>query len=96
MKECLFDRLYKEHEEFKSSMLKLSKSDIFNKCYEIDVMTNIYDILMDKADDLSDEETVALLGRKHILYELYGLQLKRDDYNYPELENLVNEEIRIL
>ena len=76
MKECLFDRLYKD--------------------YEIDVMTNIYDILMDKADDLSDEETVALLGRKHILYELYGLQLKRDDYNYPELENLVNEEIRIL
>jgi hypothetical protein len=95
VKECLFDRLYKEYEEFKSSILKLSKSDIFNKCYEIDVMTNIYDILMDRAD-LSDEETVALLGRKHILYELYGLHLKRDDYNYPELENLVNEEIRIL
>ena len=67
-----------------------------SQIFLINVMTNIYDILMDKADDLSDEETVALLGRKHILYELYGIQLKRDDYNYPELENLVNEEIRIL
>lgn len=95
MKECLFDRLYKEYEEFKSTILKLSNIEIFNKCYEIDVMTNLYDILMDKADNMSDEEASALLSRGHILYELYGLQLKREDYNYSELECFVNEKIRI-
>jgi len=95
VKECLFERLYKEYEEFKSSMLKQSKSDIFNKCYEIDVMTNIYDILIDKADNISDEEAGTLLNRSHILYELYGLWLKRDDYNYSELESFIYEEIEI-
>ena len=95
MKECLFERLYKEYEEFKSSILKLSKLDIFNKCYEIDVMTNIYDILIDKADNMSDEETGTLLNRSHMLYELYRLWLKRDDYNYSELESFIYEEIGI-
>ena len=50
---------------------------------------------MDKADNMSDEEASALLSRGHILYELYGLQLKREDYNYSELECFVNEKIRI-
>lgn len=95
MKECLFDRLYKEYEEFKSSVLELPKSDIFNKCYEIDVMTNIYDILIDKADNMSDEEAGTLLNKSHILYGLYGLWLKRDDYNYSELESFIYEEIGI-
>lgn len=94
MKEHFLDRLYGEYQAYRSSLLSCPNIEIFNRCYEIDAVVNFYEILMEKAGGMSDNELEALLQRKDLLMELYDLWLKRDDSAYSEMEMHIDSEIR--
>lgn len=93
MKDHLLDRIYGEYQAYKVSILSLSNAEIFSKCYEIDIMTNLYDILAERVERLSEDTVQALLKHKNILAGLYERWLKKDDTNYAELENHVIDEV---
>lgn len=94
--EQLLDRIYGEFMAYKASILSLNNAEIFGKCYEIDIFVNLYEILMEKAEKLSDEALAALLNRKNVLQELYDEWLKKDDSNYEEIECHVSDEIEAI
>ncbi len=94
MKEHFLDRLYGEYQAYRASLLSCPNIEIFNRCYEIDAVVNFYEILMEKAGGMSDNELEALLQRKDLLMELYDLWLKRDDSAYSEMEMHIDSEIR--
>lgn len=93
IKEHFLDRIYGEYQAYKASVLSCPNDEIFSRCYEIDVMVNFYEILAEKADGLSEHMLSALLQHKNILMELYELWLDKDDCNYREMENHVEDEI---
>lgn len=94
MKEHFLDRLYGEYQAYRASLLSCPNIEIFNRCYEIDAVVNFYEILMEKAGGMYDNELEALLQRKDLLMELYDLWLKRDDSAYSEMEMHIDSEIR--
>lgn len=93
MSEHLLDRIYGEYQAYKAFILSLSNAEIFAKCYEIDVMTNFYNILSECVKQFSGDTIQTLLGHQSILAELYDKWLKRDDMNYAEMENYLLDEI---
>lgn len=93
MRDHLLDRIYGEYQAYKASILSLTNAEIFAKCYEIDIMTNLYDILAEHTEKLPDDTIRALLDRPNILSEIYERWMKKDDTNYAELENHVSDEV---
>jgi hypothetical protein len=93
MQEHLLDRLYGEYLDYKDGVLRLSNEEIFSKCYEIDIKTNIYDILSELVEKMNDETIKALLDCGNILDELYNGWLKRDDSICSEINEYLNDEV---
>ena len=87
------DRLYGEFQAFKAEMLALTSRELLVFCYEVDVKTTFYEIMMEKAGGLTAETLSALLKQKNILACLYDGWLKKDDSQYGELESHVVENI---
>lgn len=46
MKEHFLDRLYGEYQAFRASVLGCPSAEIFDRCYEIDAVSNFYEILV--------------------------------------------------
>ena len=93
MKEHFLDRLYGEYQAYKASLLSCPNSEIFDRCYEIDAVVSFYEILLEKADGMSDHELGILLKRRNLLMELYELWLGRNDSTYGEMKMHVDSEI---
>jgi hypothetical protein len=93
MQEDLADRLYSEYMDYKDGVLRLSNDEIFSKCYEIDIKTNIYDIISELVEKMNDETIKALLDCGNILDELYNGWLKRDDNIYSEIKEYLTDEV---
>ena len=87
------DRLYGEFQAFRADMLALTNRELFGRCYEIDVKINLYEIMMEKAGGLTAEMLSVLLKQKNILSGLYDSWLKKDDSQYGELVDHVEESI---
>ena len=82
IREHFLDRIYGEYQAYKAAVLSCPNAEIFGRSYEIDVMVNFYEILIEKAGGLSEHVLAALLQHKNILNELYQLWLDKDDCNY--------------
>lgn len=93
MKERFLEKLYEEYQAYKASALSCPNAEIFNRCYEIDAITNFYEILAEKAATLSDEVLEALLPHRYILSELYDLWLEKEDSCYTKMKKHVEDEI---
>jgi hypothetical protein len=93
MKEYLLERLYGEYQAYKASVLGLPGAEIFSRCYESDIMTNLYDFVSEKVERLDDDTIRALLGHRNILAELYERWIKKPDSFYAEMEAHVEDEI---
>ena len=93
MKEHFLDRLYGEYQAYRASLLSCPNFEIFDRCYEIDTVVNFYEILVEKAEGMSVHELQALLKRRNLLMERYGLWLKQDDSTYGEMKMHVDNEI---
>lgn len=95
MKEAFWNKLTAEYKSYQVSVLSLTNSEIYRKCYEIDCMVNFYEILMEKAETMEEETLSALLKQENILWNFYDEWLAKDDSNYSEMETHIAEEIEI-
>ena len=96
MKEAFWNKLTAEYKSYQVSVLSLTNSEIYGKCYEIDCMVNFYEILMEKAESMSEETLSALLKQENILWNFYDVWLAKDDSNYSEMETHIAEEIKVV
>ena len=96
LKEALWNKLTAEYKSYQVSVLSMSNSEIYGKCYEIDCMVNFYEILMEKAESMSEEILSALLEEENLLWGFYDEWLAKDDSNYSEMENHIAEEIEVV
>ena len=96
MKEAFWNKLTAEYKIYQVSVLSLANSEIYGKCYEIDCMVNFYEILMEKAESMSEETLSALLKQENILWNFYDVWLAKDDSNYSEMETRIAEEIEVV
>ena len=93
MQKLLFHKLLYEYQAYCTDVLDKPKIDIFNLCYEIDAIVNIYEIMAASIDKMSVELVTALLKINGILQYIYSEWLKRDDGCWTELEEHVKEEL---
>ena len=96
MKEAFWNKLTAEYKIYQVSVLSLTNSEIYGKCYEIDCMVNFYEILMEKAESMAEETLSALLKQENILWSFYDEWLAKDDSNYSEMEDHIAEEIEVV
>lgn len=96
LKEALWNKLTAEYKSYQVSVLSLSNLEIYGKCYEIDCIVNFYEILMEKAESMSEEALLALLYQENILWSFYDEWLAKDDSNYSEIEEHIAEEIEVI
>ena len=96
MKEAFWNKLTAEYKIYQVSVLSLTNSEIYGKCYEIDCMVNFYEILIEKAESMSEETLSALLKQENILWNFYDVWLAKDDSNYSEMETHIAEEIEVV
>lgn len=96
MREYFLERIYGEYQSYKASVLEENSGAIYARCYEIDCMINIYEILKEFAMKLSDEELRTLMNYRNILNYFYELWLKKTDSQYAEMERHVAAEMKKL
>lgn len=94
IKEKFVKKIYAELQEFKESIMMQEKSAIYSQSYKVEIFSTLYEILMEKADSLSDAILLNLLGQSTgILEALYQDWLKKDDSSYQELSAHVDSEL---
>ncbi len=96
MKEAFWNKLTAEYKSYQVSVLSLTNSEIYGRCYEIDCMVNFYEILMEKAESMPEETLSALLQQENILWSFYDDWLAKDDSNYSEMETHIAEEVEVV
>lgn len=94
MKEYFLDRIYGEYQSYKASVLEESGGSVYARCYEIDCMINIYEILKEVAMKMPEANLETVLKHRDILKYLYELWLKKSDSHYAEIEHHVADEIK--
>ena len=95
MKEHFLDRLYGEYQAFRASVLRLSGvQEIFDRCYEIDAVSNFYEILVEKGRSAFRGYSGNSFAAQRILSNLYEVWLKKYDSSYSEMQQHVEEEIQ--
>ena len=82
MREYFLNQIYGEYQSYKASVLEENGGSIYARCYEIDCMINIYEILKEFAMKLPINELERLMNHRDILKYLYELWLKRSDSHY--------------
>lgn len=96
MREYFLNQIYGEYQSYKASVLEENGGSIYARCYEIDCMINIYEILKEFAMKLPVNELEKLMNHRDILKYLYELWLKRSDSHYAEMEHHVTAEMNKL
>ena len=96
MREYFLNRIYGEYQSYKASVLEENSGSIYARCYEIDCMINIYEILKEFAMKLSVNELERLMNHRDILKYLYELWMKKSDSHYTEMEHHVADEMKKL
>lgn len=86
-------KIYEEYVQFRANMLKKSKKDILGEAYKIDVFANLYEILVEKSETLSDEILKNLINISGLLDILYDCWLKKADGWFDELLKHVEDEL---
>lgn len=61
MREYFLDRIYGEYQAYKASVLEENGGSVYARCYEIDCMINIYEILKEFAMKLPANELERLI-----------------------------------
>lgn len=94
IKELFLKRIYAELTNFKKEMLKLSKKAIYKESYKIEIYVNLYEILKEQAEYMSEGSLWRLiLQPSGILGSLYELWLKEEDSFVQELTDFIKEEV---
>ncbi len=94
MKEHFLDRLYGEYQAFRASVLGCPSARNFDRCYEIDAVSNFYEILVEKGRSAFRGYSGNSFAAQRILSNLYEVWLKKYDSSYSEMQQHVEEEIQ--
>ena len=94
LEEMFCKKLNEECTEFKHEIMRTSKAEIFGEAYRIDSIINIYEILLEKAGQLSDTLLWLLIQQPNVLELFYERWLKKEDNAYEELQQHVEEELK--
>ncbi len=93
VREKFIKRLYSELQDFKQSVLEQDKQSVYGDAYKIEVFSSLYNILMEKADSISDVVLLSLIEQSTgILEKIYQDWLKKEDSSYQELAEHVDSE----
>lgn len=82
-------KLYLEYLRFKDEILRKTQDEVFESCYKIDVFLNLYQIVVEKAQEMSVEMLLLLENDENILEELYRGWMKTVDDKYGEMDQFV-------
>lgn len=94
MRDVFFKLLYAELTAFKESLMRQDKRAIFNESYKIEVFINLYEILVEQAEYLSDAMLQKLICQSSgVLESLYESWLKKKDDTYLALQEHVTAEL---
>lgn len=93
VREKFCKKIYDEYAGFQKEMLRKDRADIYGEAYRIDILINLYEILLDKAETLPDAVLRILLQRSSLLETVYDRWLKKADGAYEELVQHVEEEL---
>lgn len=94
-KEIFRIKIAEEYRLFKNCILLLSSEEVFANAYRIDIMINIYEVLIEMADDLGEEEIKELLGYHKLLEFLYERWLKTEDDFYQQIKDCMKQTIEM-
>lgn len=94
IKKRFIKKIYEELQEYKNSILKQSTEIVYGESYRIEIISTLYEILLEKADSISDTVLLSLLEQSTgILEMIYQDWLKKEDSSYQELVEHVDKEL---
>ena len=79
--------------EFEQGILGKEKREVYRASYQIDIIQNIYDMLMAQAEHFTAGTWSAILQSEHILELHYNEWMKADDSFWDELEASVKKSL---
>lgn len=91
--EKVYEKLNDELAEFEQGMLEKEKHEVYRASNQIDIIQNIYDMLMAQAEHFTAGTWTAILQSDHILELLYHEWMKADDSFWDELETSVKKSL---
>ena len=90
--ERFFGSLYKELLLFRETVLRMEKEKIYGEAYKINVVTTLYEILVEQTETFPEQLVEQLAEKENILQLLYDTWMKKDDSFYDELCSHVSYE----
>lgn len=85
-------KLYLEYIRFRDETLQKIQKEIFSGCYKIDVLLNIYEILVEKTKELKSEGVLEALP-DDTLEQLYCGWIRMENDVFQGLEEYVNQSL---
>ena len=93
VREKLKEKLEAEYTEFKEDILQLTKKEIYERSYLIDVTWNLYEIPLAMVESLSEEAVNELYKLENVSEYMFQGWLKEEDSCVSELKAFVEREI---
>lgn len=88
-----YQKVASEYLEYKTSVLMCTNKEIYGRSYEIEIMVNLYEILLEIGERLTNSVLTVLLDKPNILGWFYELWMAKDDKSYDEILACVNAEL---
>ena len=82
-----------EYMQFRNALLTQKKEDIFEAAYKIEIFMFLYEILIEKSEELSGAALKNLITLPRLLEVLYSYWLKKEDGWFEELALYVESEL---
>lgn len=80
-----------ELKKFKRRMLECEPEEIWNSSYEINTKIEIYELLIEMAPVMLDEQLQVLISFSEVLDYLYEMWMKESDSRLEELQNCIEK-----
>lgn len=91
--ELFCSKIHLEQARYKKNILKLTREEIYSRCYEIDCMINIGETLMEKCDSMDEDILKCLMVLPNLLGFFYSRWMKTGDSFQRELESSMEQGI---
>ena len=82
-----------ENARFKNKMLNQSAEVLFERAYQIDIMFNLYELLMEMSQKMELEVLKTLLVFPNLLAFLYERWIKEEDSHMEELQSSLEKNV---
>lgn len=82
-----------EMRRYKQKIEKLPPEEIFGSAYQIEMMVNIYELLMEMAGTMNSGMLKRLIVTPSLLNHMYSMWLKKEDSLLYELEMCLQEQM---